>query len=89
MNNPGFKDVQLRIDVLPMRVPALQAFLPGKFVALTHCGGLVRHPAILDRWYVYRLPHRRGSDERIRAAYGKNHDRLVEVKTKWTGDCFG
>jgi hypothetical protein len=33
MNNAGFKDVQLRIDVLPMRVTALEAFLLGQFVA--------------------------------------------------------
>src|SRR5262249_31116972 len=61
MNNAGFKDVQLRIDVLPMRVPALQGFLSGRFVALTHCASLARHLAIRDRWYIYRLPHRRGS----------------------------
>jgi hypothetical protein len=27
-------------------------------------------------------------DERIRAAYGKNYDRLVEVKTKWDPENF-
>jgi ubiquinone/menaquinone biosynthesis C-methylase UbiE len=29
----GFKDVQVRIDVLPMRVASLDPFLPGQFVA--------------------------------------------------------
>jgi ubiquinone/menaquinone biosynthesis C-methylase UbiE len=29
----GFKDVQIRIDVLPMRVASLEAFLPGQFMA--------------------------------------------------------
>jgi len=29
----GFKDVQVRIDVLPMRVSYLEGFLPGQFVA--------------------------------------------------------
>jgi SAM-dependent methyltransferase len=29
----GFKDMQIRIDVLPMRVSSLAAFLPAQFVA--------------------------------------------------------
>jgi ubiquinone/menaquinone biosynthesis C-methylase UbiE len=33
MKQGGFKDVQIRIDVLPMRVPSLKAFLPAQFVA--------------------------------------------------------
>ena len=32
--------------------------------------------------YVNFLTEEEG-DERIKAAYGKNHSRLVEVKTKW------
>ena len=33
MKQGGFKDVQIRIDVLPMRVPSLEAFLPAQCVA--------------------------------------------------------
>lgn len=33
MRRGGFKDVQVRIDVLPMRVPSLEKFLPAQFVA--------------------------------------------------------
>ena len=33
MKQGGFEDVQVRIDVLPMRVPSLEAFLPAQFVA--------------------------------------------------------
>jgi len=33
MHNAGFKDVQLRIATVPMRVPALESFLPGQFIA--------------------------------------------------------
>jgi SAM-dependent methyltransferase len=33
MKQGGFKDVQLRIDVLATRVPSLEAFLPAQFVA--------------------------------------------------------
>jgi SAM-dependent methyltransferase len=33
MKQGGLKDVQLRIDVLAMRVPSLEAFLPAQFVA--------------------------------------------------------
>jgi SAM-dependent methyltransferase len=29
----GFMDVQIRIDILPVRVPSLEAFLPAQFVA--------------------------------------------------------
>jgi hypothetical protein len=29
----GFKNVQIRIDVLPMRVASLERFLPGQFMA--------------------------------------------------------
>jgi FAD/FMN-containing dehydrogenase len=32
--------------------------------------------------YVNFLTEEEG-DERVRAAYGKNYDRLVEVKTRW------
>jgi FAD/FMN-containing dehydrogenase len=37
--------------------------------------------------YVNFLTEEEG-DERIRAAYGKNYDRLVEVKTKWDPENF-
>ena len=33
MKQGGFKEVQIRIDVLPMRVPSLEEFLPAQFVA--------------------------------------------------------
>ena len=33
MQQAGFRSVQIRIDVLPMRVSALDEFLPGQFVA--------------------------------------------------------
>jgi ubiquinone/menaquinone biosynthesis C-methylase UbiE len=33
MREGGFKHVQVRIDVLPMRVPSLEEFLPAQFVA--------------------------------------------------------
>jgi hypothetical protein len=33
MKQGGFKDVRVRIDVLPMRVGPLEAFLPAQFVA--------------------------------------------------------
>jgi ubiquinone/menaquinone biosynthesis C-methylase UbiE len=33
LRQAGFEDVQIRIDVLPMRVSTLQDFLPGQFMA--------------------------------------------------------
>jgi hypothetical protein len=33
LNQGGFDDVQVRIDVLPMRVSSLEQFLPAQFVA--------------------------------------------------------
>jgi SAM-dependent methyltransferase len=33
LSQGGFKDVQIRIDVLPMRVASLEEFLPGQFMA--------------------------------------------------------
>lgn len=33
MKNAGFKDVQVHIDILPMRVTSLEEFLPGQFIA--------------------------------------------------------
>jgi SAM-dependent methyltransferase len=33
LSNAGFQDIHIRIDVLPMRIPDLDEFLPGQFVA--------------------------------------------------------
>jgi SAM-dependent methyltransferase len=33
LSQGGFRDVQIRIDVLPMRVASLEEFLPGQFMA--------------------------------------------------------
>jgi hypothetical protein len=33
LQTAGFRDVRIRIDILPMRVGALEQFLPGQFAA--------------------------------------------------------
>jgi len=54
--------------------------------ARTHNGGEIRLEPLLDGGHLHQLPHQEEGDERIRAAYGKNYARLVEVKRKWDPD---
>ena len=44
---------------------------------------LAGYTPIFHWWYLHQILTEEEKDERIHTAYGKNYERLVEVKTKW------